>query len=75
MLITNAPIRWEYIPFSGGPRICLGQQFALTQMAYTLFRFFRVFRAIEARDSGPLLAKINLTLSFPYGCLVSVTRA
>lgn len=66
---------WEYIPFSGGPRICLGQQFALTQIAYTLFKFFRAFRAIEARDSGPLLARTNLTISFPYGCLVSVTRA
>ncbi|KAL2263627.1 hypothetical protein VTK26DRAFT_5890 [Humicola hyalothermophila] len=67
-------VGWEYIPFSGGPRICLGQQFALTQIAYTLFRFFKVFRAIEARDSGPLLTRTNLTISFPYGCLVSVTR-
>ncbi|GAB1312156.1 Cytochrome P450 alkane hydroxylase [Madurella fahalii] len=68
-------VGWEYIPFSGGPRICLGQQFALTQIAYTLFKFFRAFRAIEARDSGPLLARTNLTVSFPHGCLVSATRA
>ncbi|KAK4043786.1 glycosyl hydrolase family 76-domain-containing protein [Parachaetomium inaequale] len=63
------PLSWEYIPFSGGPRICLGQQFALTQIAYTLFRFFKTFRAIEARGSGPFLLRTNLTISFPYGCL------
>jgi cytochrome P450 len=72
---SDLRVSWEYIPFSGGPRICLGQQFALTQIAYTLFRFFRTFRAIESRDSGPYLLRTNLTISFPYGCLVSVTRA
>jgi cytochrome P450 len=68
-------LSWEYIPFSGGPRICPGQQFALTQIAYALFKFFRTFRAIEARDSGPFLVNTSLTASFPHGCLVSVSRA
>ncbi|KAK4125020.1 cytochrome P450 [Parathielavia appendiculata] len=68
-------VSWEYIPFSGGPRICPGQQFALTQIAYTLFKFFKTFHAIEAQDSGPFLAKASLTNSLPYGCLVSVRRA
>ncbi|KAK4164196.1 cytochrome P450 [Cladorrhinum sp. PSN259] len=66
---------WTYIPFSGGPRICLGQQFALTQISLTLYRFFQTFKSIEARDSGPLLAQTNLTISFPYGCKVSVKGA
>ncbi len=74
-MLTKRSLSWEYIPFSGGPRICPGQQFALTQIAYTLFDFFRKFRAIEAQDSGPLLAQTNLTISFPHGCLVSVIRA
>lgn len=29
------PKAWNYVPFNGGPRICVGQNFALTEMAFT----------------------------------------
>ncbi|KXH62722.1 cytochrome P450 [Colletotrichum nymphaeae SA-01] len=38
---------WNYIPFSGGPRICLGQQFALTEAAYFLVRLIQRFKSME----------------------------
>ncbi|KAL2812640.1 cytochrome P450 [Aspergillus granulosus] len=38
---------WEYLPFNGGPRVCLGQQFALTEAGFVLVRFLQRFDAIE----------------------------
>ncbi|KAA8915223.1 hypothetical protein TRICI_002580 [Trichomonascus ciferrii] len=37
---------WTYVPFSGGPRICLGQQFALTEAAYVIVRLCQTFSDI-----------------------------
>jgi hypothetical protein len=41
------PKSWSYIPFNGGPRICVGQQFALTEMGYTVVRVLQKFERIE----------------------------
>lgn len=41
---------WEYLPFNGGARICLGQQFALTEASYTTVRLCQAFSGIESRD-------------------------
>lgn len=41
---------WSYLPFNGGPRICIGQQFALTEAAYVVVRMLQQFDAIEGLD-------------------------
>jgi cytochrome P450 len=46
------PKSWNYIPFNGGPRICLGQQFALTEMGYTTVRLLQAFARVECRQPG-----------------------
>jgi cytochrome P450 len=46
------PKAWTYIPFNGGPRICIGQQFALTEMGYTLVRLLQRYERIENRMGG-----------------------
>ncbi|AEO70311.1 uncharacterized protein THITE_2057357 [Thermothielavioides terrestris NRRL 8126] len=42
------PRPWQYIPFNGGPRICIGQQFALTEMAYVLTRLFQRYGRLDS---------------------------
>jgi cytochrome P450 len=49
LTLKRVPKSWQYIPFNGGPRICIGQQFALTEMGYTIVRLFQEFEAIEPR--------------------------
>jgi cytochrome P450 len=43
------PTPWTYIPFNGGPRICLGQNFALTEMAYVVTRICQLYERVEER--------------------------
>ena len=39
---------WEYLPFNGGPRICLGQQLALMEAGYVAVRLLQRFETVEA---------------------------
>lgn len=41
------PKAWQYIPFNGGPRICVGQNFALSEMSYALVRIFQRYERLE----------------------------
>lgn len=40
-------VTWEYIPFNGGPRTCIGQQFALMRSSYVLVRLLQRFDKVE----------------------------
>ncbi|KAF9885591.1 hypothetical protein FE257_012797 [Aspergillus nanangensis] len=40
-------VTWEFVPFNGGPRTCIGQQFALIKTSYVLVRLLQRFDAIE----------------------------
>ena len=62
---------WEYIPFNGGPRICIGQQFALTEAGYVIARLLQRFDQIE--DVNPdQKPRWNLTLTSCPADLVTV---
>ncbi|KAI0478501.1 cytochrome P450 [Xylariaceae sp. FL0804] len=44
-----SPRPWQYLPFNGGPRICVGQNFALTEMAYCIVRILQRYDRLEYR--------------------------
>ncbi|KAA8916774.1 hypothetical protein TRICI_001072 [Trichomonascus ciferrii] len=48
--LENKTIPWSYIPFSGGPRICLGQQFALTEASFVIVRLLQEFKDVVSDD-------------------------
>ena len=50
---TWTPAPWTYVPFNGGPRICLGQNFAMTEMAYAITRMCQSYARIEERSGMP----------------------
>jgi len=62
---------WEYLPFNGGPRICIGQQFALTEAGYVITRLLQRFEKVEGvantwdpvEKGGYGYAKQNATLT------------
>ncbi|KAI0594547.1 cytochrome P450 [Biscogniauxia sp. FL1348] len=43
------PRPWQYLPFNGGPRICVGQNFALTEMACCLTKILQKYDRLEYR--------------------------
>ncbi|KAF3484248.1 uncharacterized protein GIQ15_03572 [Arthroderma uncinatum] len=63
---------WGYLPFNGGPRICLGQQFALTEASYATIRLMQTFKTIESRDPHPWTELLTVTCSSKYGAKVSL---
>ncbi|KAK4543514.1 hypothetical protein LTR36_005409 [Oleoguttula mirabilis] len=68
-------LRWAYLPFNGGPRICLGQRYALTEVAYVLVRMVQEFRALRSEDPRPWEELLSLTLRPRNGVKVSLTPA
>ncbi|KAK8106965.1 uncharacterized protein PG998_008978 [Apiospora kogelbergensis] len=65
---------WEYLPFNGGPRICVGQQYALTEAAYVTIRLVQEFARIESRDPGPWVEGLGLTVCSRNGTKVGLYR-
>ncbi|KAF9632939.1 hypothetical protein BFW01_g3802 [Lasiodiplodia theobromae] len=58
-------VGWEYLPFNGGPRICIGQQFALTEIAYAVVRILQHFDDVQGGDFEPAISTTWSTALFP----------
>lgn len=69
-------IGWAYFPFSGGPRQCLGEDFALMEVSYTLVRILQAFAEIKLPEGeivervGLERQRLTLVMSSADGCRV-----
>lgn len=66
---SQPKLGWAYLPFNGGPRICLGQQFALTEASYVIVRLIQMFPNLSSAYTGEKIPKklLHLTLSMYDG--------
>ncbi|CRG86753.1 hypothetical protein PISL3812_03764 [Talaromyces islandicus] len=69
---TSRRAGWEYLPFNGGPRICLGQQFALTEAGYVTTRLVQLFDEITAIDPTEVDKHQYSVTSAPKSVLVNL---
>ncbi|KAI8965523.1 n-alkane-inducible cytochrome P450 [Daldinia sp. FL1419] len=66
---------WEFLPFNGGPRICPGQKFALTESSYTIARLLHAFSRIENLDPTDWREQLTLSLTLNNGVQCRLTPA
>jgi cytochrome P450 len=82
------PERWEtgemenigyaYFPFNGGPRQCLGEDFAMMEIYYTIVRLLQTFPVMrlpageKIEPVGRERQRLTLVLSSAEGCRVNV---
>ncbi|KAI9652536.1 MAG: hypothetical protein M1831_006727 [Alyxoria varia] len=72
-------IKWAYLPFNGGPRICLGKDFANMLASYAIARIIQAFPDIklpqgETREEpGNERQNVSIVLSNAEGCRVQLT--
>ena len=73
-------IGWAYFPFSGGPRQCIGEDFALMEVSYTIIRLLQASTLIalpigeETEPVGAEKQRLTLVLSSADGCRVQIER-
>lgn len=70
--------KWSYLPFNGGPRICLGMDFGLVEAAYVVVRTLQRFPNLVLAPNelvelvGVEKQTMTLVMSSTNGCKVSL---
>ena len=67
-------VGWAFLPFNGGPRICLGQQFALTEASYIIVRLIQMFPNLGSFcEEYPPRKSSHLTMCHQDGVFIGMS--
>ncbi|KAL5051735.1 hypothetical protein BDW71DRAFT_193982 [Aspergillus fruticulosus] len=73
---VDKKVGWEYLPFNGGPRVCIGQQFALTEAGYVIVRLLQRFDGVsDCYPDREIRYGLTLTLAPGDGVFVRLHAA
>ncbi|KAK7223416.1 hypothetical protein V2G26_011419 [Clonostachys chloroleuca] len=66
---------WAFLPFSGGPRVCIGQQMALMESYYIVVRLVQAFERLEPTDYKPWTELFALATTCENGVHVKLHQS
>ncbi|KAL9631158.1 MAG: hypothetical protein Q9204_004369 [Flavoplaca sp. TL-2023a] len=64
--------KWSFIPFSAGPRTCLGIEMATIEIAYVVVRLVQYVKAVNSRDDAEWTEGLAMACTSRNGAKVSI---
>ena len=68
-------MQWQFLPFGGGPRSCIGEYFALTAATLELASIVRHCRLTSRNATFPITAPLTIVPDGPIPALVQTVNA